>query len=256
MESDQNLSPDEALAREIESWQKSYYDEVHNYFAGGNKQRGNVALESWEKRFLRFLAEILPGMDDDYRKYKSRNRRAGLATLTVLQNFQRMDGEAVASFLDQLILDARSGHLGEYQSASARRSTGESENIQSESLPSVFISHSSEDADLAELIVDLIRSALHLSADDIRATSVEGHRLPGGADTDSQLRREILGTHSLVGLISEASFDSAYVLFELGARWGTQANLIPLLAPGTSGDVLKGPITGYNALRCDNISQL
>lgn len=87
-------------------------------------------------------------------------------------------------------------------------------------------------------------------------TSVEGHKLPGGADVEDQLRDEILGAKTVIGLISSVSFNSAYVLFELGARWGIQRNLIPLLAHGTSPSILKGPISGYNALMCDNNSQL
>lgn len=256
MESNQRQSEWEALAHEIEGWQKAYYDEVHSHFAKGDKQMGNAALESWERRFLQFLSTELPGMDDRYLRHKSKNRHAGLAMLTVLQNYQRMGGEAIASFLSQLIIDARNGHLAEYRSEAQPESDGEPEASKSNAAPRVFISHSAKDAELAEWIVDLIRSALNLPAGDIRATSVEGHRLPGGADVDSQLRDEILGALSLVGLISDASFDSAYVLFELGARWGTQRNLIPLLAPGTSTQDLKGPIAGYNALSCDSTSQL
>jgi len=122
--------------------------------------------------------------------------------------------------------------------------------------PKIFISHSSDDKELAELIVDLLRSALTLPAENIRCTSVEGHRLPGGADTKEQLRKEILGASSLIGLISLSSFNSVYVLFELGARWGAQKNLIPLLVPGTEASVLEGPISDFNALSCDSNSQL
>lgn len=256
MESNQLQTEWEVLAREIEEWQKAYYDEVHSHFAKGDMQRGNAALESWERRFLQFLATELPGMNDRYLMHKSKNRHAGLAMLTVLQNYQRMGGEAIASFLDQLIIDARSGNLAEYRPEVQPEAAGATAASKSKAAPRVFISHSRKDAELTERIVALIRSALNLPAGDIRATSVEGHRLPGGADVDSQLLDEIVGASSLVGLISDASFDSAYVLFELGARWGTQRNLIPLLAPGTSTEDLRGPIAGYNALSCDNTSQL
>jgi hypothetical protein len=122
--------------------------------------------------------------------------------------------------------------------------------------PSIFISHSSIDTDLANLILELLRFALNISSKEIRCTSVDGYRLSGGANVDSTLKNEVLNTKILIGLISEKSFDSAYVLFELGARWGTGKKLIPLLAPGMNANKLKGPIIGYNALSCESNSQL
>ena len=120
----------------------------------------------------------------------------------------------------------------------------------------IFVSHSGNDLTLAELVVSLMRSALTLSAREILCTSVDGHRLPAGADTDEHLRREVLVSPVFVGLISQSSFESAYVLFELGARWGAGKQLIPLLAPGFSAASLKGPIAGLNALTCENAAQL
>src|SRR6266545_3909368 len=102
----------------------------------------------------------------------------------------------------------------------------------------IFISHSSEDSTIAESLADLFHTALHLSKSEIRCTSVDGYRLPAGANTDEQLRREVLDAPVLVGLISQHSFESAYVLFELGARWGKNAFLAPVLAPGVSASIL------------------
>lgn len=120
----------------------------------------------------------------------------------------------------------------------------------------VFISHCAEDSQIAQSLAELFHTSLQLSKSEIRCTSVDGYRLPAGANTDEQLRREVLDAPVLVGLISHLSFDSAYVLFELGARWGKNAYLAPLLAPGVSTSVLKGPISSLNALSCDSSSQL
>ncbi len=122
--------------------------------------------------------------------------------------------------------------------------------------PRIFISHSSSDATVAEKLVALFRSALNLGARDIRCTSVEGHRLPAGADIDDVLRAEILSVPVFIGLVSHASFESAYVLFELGARWGANRHLIPVLAPGVNASILKGPIAGLNAVSCGVAAQL
>ena len=120
----------------------------------------------------------------------------------------------------------------------------------------VFISHASEDASIAEGIVDLLRSALNLRSDAIRCTSVEGYRLPVGADSDEQLRNEILEARVFVGIMSPMSLASAYVLFELGARWGMKKHLAPVLAPGMTAHALRGPVASLNALSCEVAAQL
>jgi hypothetical protein len=123
-------------------------------------------------------------------------------------------------------------------------------------MPRLFISHSSRDQEMAGLLVDLLRSALNLPAEDIRCTSVAGHRLAGGQETDRALRTEIRDCKAFIGLISEASIESAYVLFELGARWGIERHLLPLLAPNADSSLLRGPLSGINALSCSNATDL
>lgn len=114
----------------------------------------------------------------------------------------------------------------------------------------VFISHASEDKDLAAALVELLRSALDIPADKILCTSVDGFRLRAGTDTDEALRAAVLQSTTLVGIISPASQKSSYVSFELGARWGTNKHLIPLTARGVSPGDLEGPLAGKNALDC------
>lgn len=120
----------------------------------------------------------------------------------------------------------------------------------------LFISHSSDDHDVAVALIGLVRSAFNLPADVIRCTSVDGYRLPGGADTNAQLKQEVHDAEAFIGIVSGASVQSAYVLFELGARWGAGRHLLPLLAPGTSTSMLSGPLAGLNALACDSRGQL
>lgn len=120
----------------------------------------------------------------------------------------------------------------------------------------LFISHSSQDKELAGKLADLLRIALRLSAQEIRCTSIDEYRLPGGAKTSEQLRHEVCEANAFIGLISTAATDSLYVVFELGARWGSDKHLLPLLGNGVSSDILKGPLSDYNALSCDNVSQL
>ncbi|WP_367870103.1 TIR domain-containing protein [Luteolibacter sp. Populi] len=116
----------------------------------------------------------------------------------------------------------------------------------------VFISHASADQALAAALARLLRSAFNLPTNEIRCTSVDEFRLPAGADTNDQLRREVRESKVFVGIITPSSIQSAYVLFELGARWGAQMSLFPVLARGAGSQHLKGPLNGINALNLTN----
>jgi len=119
----------------------------------------------------------------------------------------------------------------------------------------VFISHSSKDTPLAEALIDLLKAALALRAEQIRCSSVDGYRLPVGVNTESKLREEVNAANVVVGLVTPNSLASAYVMFELGARWGANRFLAPLLAGVKAGE-LSGPLSLLNALSASNDAQL
>ena len=120
----------------------------------------------------------------------------------------------------------------------------------------IFISHSSDDVEVAILLIDLLQRSLNLRSPDIRCSSVDGFRLPGGVSTDQSLRDEVHEAEMVIGLITPNSLKSAYVSFELGARWGADKPMIPLLASGATPEHLGGPLAGINALDCGNESQV
>src|SRR5262249_48012514 len=119
----------------------------------------------------------------------------------------------------------------------------------------ILISHSSKDADLALALIDLLKAGLCLTADKIRCTSVDGYRLPVGVNTVGKLREEVNAARVVIGLITPRSLSSYYVMFELGARWGANLFVAPLLA-GVKANELSGPLGLLNALSASNEAQL
>lgn len=126
----------------------------------------------------------------------------------------------------------------------------------SQTLIDIFISHSSADLEVAASLIELLRIACNVPQNRIRCTSVDGYRLPAGASTDTQLRMEVHDAKTFIGLITPASIQSTYVLFELGARWGAGRHLAPILARGADASFLRGPLYGINALNCSSPAQV
>jgi hypothetical protein len=120
----------------------------------------------------------------------------------------------------------------------------------------IFISHSSSDAEIAKALIALIRSAFNIPTKDIRCTSVSGHKLAVGVLTDEELKREIFGCNVFIALITNSSVKSPYVLFELGARWGSGQPLFPLIADPSGTALLGGPLKNINALSLTDSSDV
>jgi hypothetical protein len=78
---------------------------------------------------------------------------------------------------------------------------------------------------------------------------------PFGAHTESTLREEVNGAAVVVGLVTPNSLASAYVAFELGARWGAGSFVAPLLA-GVLPQDLEAPLSYLNVVRASHAGQL
>ncbi len=120
----------------------------------------------------------------------------------------------------------------------------------------VFISHNSNDEELAKCLVNLLQKSLRLESSDIRCSSVDGYQLEGGVTIDETLKVEVHEAELVIGLITPNSLKSLYVAFELGARWGISKPMIPILAAGVTSEHLEGPLSSISALSCNNEGQV
>ena len=116
MNKSENISQQEILAREFESWQKQYYDDVYSLFEKRDEHRLVIAFNLWEDRFIRFLEDRLPGMVETYKTQTSQfiplSYHGGS-----LQDFKTSKSEKIEAFLAQYIVDARKGNLDSYYMA-------------------------------------------------------------------------------------------------------------------------------------------
>lgn len=157
--------------------------------------------------------------------------------------------------LQELELQVRVAPFGLQEQEPMTRTAESSEQATASHHPMVFISHSSKDADLALALIELLKAGLGLLPNQIRCSSVDGYRLPVGVNTEARLREEVNAAHVVIGLITPSSLSSAFVMFELGARWGANQFLAPLLA-GVPPSGLSGPLSLLNALSANNEAQL
>ena len=69
--------------------------------------------------------------------------------------------------------------------------------------------------------------------------------------TGPQLQEELLKATVFIGLLTQDSLKSSYVLFELGARWGATTGLKPLVAAGLEVSAVKSPLREHHVQSCD-----
>jgi hypothetical protein len=115
----------------------------------------------------------------------------------------------------------------------------------------VFVSHAAKDAALAIAFVQWLEGCLVVPPGTVRCTSAPGYKSRIGDSTADALRTDLTSCSVVLGLITSASLESAYVLMELGAGWALNKRVACLLLPGVPFDKLRGPIAGNHATHLD-----
>jgi hypothetical protein len=116
----------------------------------------------------------------------------------------------------------------------------------------LFISHAESDEEIANKLVDLVLAALDLNEDEVRCTSVPGHKLSVGESISLQLKTDIHISAVIIALITEKSLQSKWVLFELGSSWALDKMIIPILKRGLTEKDLPGPLSESCCIKVDS----
>jgi hypothetical protein len=116
----------------------------------------------------------------------------------------------------------------------------------------VFLSHSAADEPLASALIECLLASMVLEDDELRCTSVAGHKLPVGSDFTATLLDDIGDSSVVVGLVTRSALASSWVLFELGATWGAKKNMKPLVTDEVDLRALPSPISGRHVARMSN----
>jgi hypothetical protein len=115
----------------------------------------------------------------------------------------------------------------------------------------IFVSHSAKDSEAGKALVDLLSRAFPQLEDQILYTSMPSSGLPSGAKISETLQKGLNESEMVIGIISGNSLNSDWVLFELGAAWGMEKLVIPLLCNIEHED-LPSPLRDRNAVKAHN----
>ncbi|MGE6385449.1 toll/interleukin-1 receptor domain-containing protein [Pseudomonas sp. NPDC078416] len=120
----------------------------------------------------------------------------------------------------------------------------------------IFISHAVKDKALADAFVDLMVTAMGISADDIFCSSLEGMGIPSGADFVDHIKAAIQSPKAVVALITPNYLASQFCLCELGATWAMYHSLFPLLVKPLTFEDVKGVLTGAQLTEINSATRL
>ena len=126
---------------------------------------------------------------------------------------------------------------------------------QSRRPPRIFISHRHKDHRVARKLIDLLRTAFHITPGDIRCTSVPGYKLAVGAQSAESLQTDLNGAEIVMGLVGPDTTESEYVLFELGASWGLRKPTFPLRLSGATFQHVPEVLRERSSLLLEDVTQ-
>lgn len=122
----------------------------------------------------------------------------------------------------------------------------------------IFISHASADKVLVESFVDVVLSnACEVKAADIFCTSLEGMKIPVGADSFIDfIRAQIQEPKLVILIISPNYLASQFCLCEMGACWGMGLPVFPIVVPPLKPSEVKATLAVTQSASIQELSTL
>ena len=193
----------------------------------------NICKHCYYQEFAEKLISIRKSKRPDFIIYQMNLRNEKYKFLEELEElvidnevFFNKQEPGIAYDLKELVILMKSKY--ETVKKTSFKPTGDYDHKYNQESKDIFISHSSDDVDIAEELIALLRDSLSIKSDKILCTSLPGYKLTGGQNVDEALRNEIINSKVVIGIISNVSLQSMYVLFELGAAWGLKKNIKPV----------------------------
>ncbi|MCK6075357.1 toll/interleukin-1 receptor domain-containing protein [Paenibacillus silvae] len=116
----------------------------------------------------------------------------------------------------------------------------------------LFISHATKDKALVEHFVNFLESAIRVNPEEIYCTSING-TIPTGVGFVDHMRGHITSAELVIFLITENYFKSPFCLAEMGAAWGLNQNIYPIIVEPLKFDVLNAtPLAGVQAIKLNS----
>ena len=120
----------------------------------------------------------------------------------------------------------------------------------------VFVSHASEDEELATALIECLRLGTGLTAEHFFYTSRAGTGVPPGSDFIEHIREQMLGTPLVIQIITPSYFQSPFCMAELGAQWILGRDCFPLIVAPMTYEELEGVLGKVQAGRIDEEADL
>lgn len=221
-----NKSKIDSLKRDYNFWDKEVKEFLKVRFQ--NPPYENEYLRDFNSSDIDFLsiAKSLRGIDVNLPKVQfeslKENCRKKLDALTLLQRKLK--------FIDSNVLDT--------------------EQLNTEIMNKIFISHSSLDSKFVEKIIDLLET-IGVPSEKIFCSSFEGYGVKLGKDFLEYLRKELDNKVLVIFILSNNFYASPISLCEMGATWVKTNDHIPILIPPFDYKDIKGVIPTTLGMKID-----
>jgi SAM-dependent methyltransferase len=95
----------------------------------------------------------------------------------------------------------------------------------------IFISHSSQDRELINQVVDLLETGAGVNGEGIFASSVEGRDIPSSVDYRAYIKQTITDAALSIFLLTPNFYRSPFCMAELGAAWVLDSPMLVFTVP-------------------------